>query len=179
MRVDDALPDGVPHLPWSPQITGGHRYNVAKERTHGTAVGAASPGTTDAVHHAPQSCGTARERDRHLPLRIRPASPYCVRLDLASFPDEHVTWVIGRDLLLAGTEKLSGDGDVKIWPSRQRGNTPSLYLRLERPYVTAMFATELDPIRQWLMETYIAVPAGRESLLVDWDALAASRRPPT
>ncbi|MEU2228094.1 SsgA family sporulation/cell division regulator [Streptomyces sp. NPDC012751] len=108
-----------------------------------------------------------------------PASPYCVRLDLASFPDDHVTWVIGRDLLLAGTEKLSGDGDVKIWPSRQRGNTPSLYLRLERPYVTAMFATELDPIRQWLMETYIAVPAGRESLLVDWDALAASRRPPT
>ena len=84
----------------------------------------------------------------------------------------------GFDLLLAGTEELSGEGDVKIWPSRQRGDAPSLYLRLERPHVTAMFATELHPIRRWVQETYTVVPAGGESLLVDWDALTASLLPP-
>jgi hypothetical protein len=112
-------------------------------------------------------------------LRYTPESPYSVRLDLVTSPGDQVTWVISRDLLLAGTEELSGQGDVKIWPSRQRGDTPSLYLRLERPHVSAMFATELRPIRLWLQETYTVVPAGGESLLVDWDALAASLLPPT
>ncbi|MFI0544304.1 SsgA family sporulation/cell division regulator [Streptomyces sp. WSLK1-3] len=107
-----------------------------------------------------------------------PDTPYSVRLDLETSPGEQVTWVIGRDLLLAGTEELSGEGDVRIWPSRQRGNAPSLYLRLERQHTTAMFATELHPIRQWVQETYTMVPAGGEGLLTDWDTLASSLLPP-
>ncbi|MCM3298356.1 SsgA family sporulation/cell division regulator [Streptomyces sp. NPDC058947] len=111
-------------------------------------------------------------------FRYAPESPYSVRLDLVTTPGDQVTWVVSRDLLLAGTEELSGEGDVKIWPSRQRGDAPSLYLRLERPHVTAMFATELHPIRRWVQETYTVVPAGGESPLVDWDALTASLLPP-
>ncbi|WP_329362960.1 SsgA family sporulation/cell division regulator [Streptomyces sp. NBC_01483] len=105
-------------------------------------------------------------------------NPYFVRLSMVNSPGDPVTWVVGRDLLLAGTEELSGEGDVKIWPSRQQAETPSLYLRLERPHRTATFAGELHPIRQWLQTTYAVVPAGSENLQVDWDTLTASLLPP-
>ncbi|MFC9286015.1 SsgA family sporulation/cell division regulator [Streptomyces sp. NPDC057052] len=111
-------------------------------------------------------------------FRYDRSSPFSVRLDFGSTPDDEVTWVISRDLLPAGTEGFSGEGDVKIWPSRQRGDTPSLYLRLERPGVTAMFVADLHPVRHWLDDTYVAVPAGNESMLVDWNALAGSLLPP-
>ncbi|MCX5355642.1 SsgA family sporulation/cell division regulator [Streptomyces mirabilis] len=76
-----------------------------------------------------------------------PDTAYSVRLDLVTSPGDQVTWVIGRDLLLAGTEELSGDGDVKIWPSRQRGNAASLYLRLQLSPTLEPDATPLRRLR--------------------------------
>lgn len=99
------------------------------------------------------------------------AAPFSVRLDLMTPYAPHITWVIGRDLLTTGTGELSGDADVKVWPSRRHDDTPFLYLRLERADALATFITELAPIQEWLTRTYELVPAGGESDLVDWNAL--------
>jgi hypothetical protein len=107
-----------------------------------------------------------------------PADPFSVRLDLMTPSAPRISWVIGRDLLTQGTEGLSGEADVKVWPSRRHDDTPFLYLRLERTYASAAFMTELVPIRAWLERTYDLVPRGGESRLVDWDALACCLLPP-
>ncbi|CAL9661542.1 SsgA family sporulation/cell division regulator [Streptomyces sp. Tu 3180] len=115
----------------------------------------------------------APPQDASVPCRFTfgATAPFSVRLDLMTPSAPHVTWVIGRDLLSRGTEELSGEADVRIWPSRRHDDTPFLYLRLERADVLAAFMTEQAPIREWLAKTYEVVPMGGESDLVDWDTL--------
>ncbi|MEU1366563.1 SsgA family sporulation/cell division regulator [Streptomyces sp. NPDC005803] len=104
--------------------------------------------------------------------------PFAVRMHLLVTAGIGVTWVVGRDLLAAGTERLSGEGDFKVWPSRGPHDRPSLYLRLERPQVRATFVADLTTVRRWLDDTYAMVPSGREDTLLDWDALTESLLPP-
>ncbi|MEU2339638.1 SsgA family sporulation/cell division regulator [Streptomyces sp. NPDC013172] len=128
------------------------------------------------LHHlsAPQEQGTVLCR-----FRYGAAEPLCVHLHLLLPSGQSGRWVIGRDLLLAGTERLSGEGDVKVWPSRRREGSPSLYLHFQRPSGKATFIADLTEIRQWLEHTYTVVPVDSESLLTDWDNLAAMLlRPP-
>lgn len=103
--------------------------------------------------------------------------PFAVRMNLLVTAGIGVTWVVGRDLLTAGTERLSGEGDFKAWPSRGP-HRPSLYLRLERPNVRATFVADLTTVRRWLDDTYAMVPSGRENTFLDWDALTESLLPP-
>jgi hypothetical protein len=103
--------------------------------------------------------------------------PFAVCMNLLVTAGVEVTWVVGRDLLAAGTERLSGESDFKVWPSRGP-HRPSLYLRLERPQVRATFVADLTTVRRWLDETYALVPSGREATFLDWDALTESLLPP-
>jgi hypothetical protein len=111
-------------------------------------------------------------------LSYDPNDPYVIRLELLIAEDMRVTWVVGRDLLYAGTEGLSGDGDFKVWPSRGGYHHSTLYLQLKRPNSVATFATNLRAVRHWLQDTYALVPHGTESSLLDWAALAQSLLPP-
>lgn len=105
--------------------------------------------------------------------------PLAVRLELHVSADTPVTWVVGRDVLSAGVEGLSGDGDFKAWPSRAQSATPLLYLRLERPQgKAATFAADLTEVHRWLEHTYELVPAGDEHAMLDWDTLARIPLPP-
>lgn len=122
----------------------------------------------------------APPQDASVPCRFTfgAAAPLSVRLDLMTPSAPHVTWVIGRDLLSRVTEELSGEADVRIWPSRRHDDTSFLYLRLEQAGVRAAFLTERAPVRAWLARTYEVVPLGRESDLVDWDTLARALASP-
>ncbi|MGV9355390.1 SsgA family sporulation/cell division regulator [Streptomyces misionensis] len=143
---------------------------------HGTGSRQPSSELLTTVHHlsAPQEQGTVLCR-----FRYGAAEPLCVHLHLVLPSGESGSWVVGRDLLLAGTERLSGDGDIKVWPSRRREGPPSLYLHFQRPGGSASFVADLTEIRQWLEHTYTIVPVGGEDLLTDWDSLAADLlRPP-
>ncbi|MEU2228433.1 MULTISPECIES: SsgA family sporulation/cell division regulator [unclassified Streptomyces] len=145
-------------------------------RDHGTGSPQFSSELLTTLHHltAPQEEGTVVCR-----FRYAAAEPLCVHMHLLLPSGQGMSWVIGRDLLLAGTEGLSGEGDVKVWPSRSRQGSPSLYLHFQRLDASATFVADLTEIRQWLEHTYTAVPAGTESLLTDWDDLAAGLlRPP-
>ncbi|MCG7205562.1 SsgA family sporulation/cell division regulator [Streptomyces arenae] len=104
--------------------------------------------------------------------------PLAVRLEFHVSSDVHVTWVVGRDVLIAGVQGLSGNGDFKAWPSRARSGTPLLYLRLERPQGNATFAADLSEVRGWLEHTCELVPAGAEDTLLDWDSLTGASLPP-
>ncbi|MER6977259.1 SsgA family sporulation/cell division regulator [Streptomyces carpinensis] len=111
-------------------------------------------------------------------LSYRSDAPYEVRLDLLLTEDVQVTWVVGRDLLNAGTEHRSGEGHFKVWPSRGLGDRSLLYLRMERPQGRATFAADLETVRKWLCDTYTLVPAGTETELLDWAAFTRSLLPP-
>jgi hypothetical protein len=104
--------------------------------------------------------------------------PFAVRLDLFPAAGPCTTWTVGRDLLSAGTEGLSGGGAFKVWPSRGLDGIPLLYLRLEGKQGIAVFAADRPVVRQWLNDTYAMVPAGTEAALLDWTALTESLLPP-
>ncbi|MFE9356046.1 SsgA family sporulation/cell division regulator [Streptomyces olivaceoviridis] len=104
--------------------------------------------------------------------------PFAVRMDLLVTAETRVTWVVGRDLLSAGTDRLSGEGDCKVWPSTGPGERPSLHLRLESPHGHATLAADLTVLRRWLEDTYAMVPSGSEGALLDWATLTESLLPP-
>ncbi|MDF6046219.1 SsgA family sporulation/cell division regulator [Streptomyces sp. JH14] len=101
--------------------------------------------------------------------------PFAVGIDLILETGICITWVVSRDLLFAGTKAASGEGDFKVWPScRRHSPRPYVYFSLERPDGHATFEAGLPEIRRWLESTYVLVPQGSESALLDWDALADS-----
>ncbi|MEV5958658.1 SsgA family sporulation/cell division regulator [Streptomyces sp. NPDC051987] len=104
--------------------------------------------------------------------------PFAVRMDLLVTAETCVTWVVGRDLLWGGTDRLSGEGDCKVWPGTGPHDRPLLHLRLEGPHGHATFATHLTVLRRWLDVTYAMVPSGSEGALLDWATLAESLLPP-
>jgi hypothetical protein len=91
---------------------------------------------------------------------------FAIRLDILVTPEASITWVVGRDLLIIGTDHLSGDGDVKVWPWRSPNDRPVLFLRLQRPGCKATFTGDLTVIRRWLDDTYDLVPVGGEDALL-------------
>ncbi|MFK0171041.1 SsgA family sporulation/cell division regulator [Streptomyces sp. NPDC090306] len=117
----------------------------------------------------------------HVPVdcrfSYRADDPFVVRLDLLVAPRTHVSWVVGRDLLRAGTQHLSGMADVKVWPSRVPAGRPGLHFRLSRPHGRATFTADLAVVREWLEETYDMVPAGSEAAFLNWSVVDQSLPP--
>ncbi|MGW0224812.1 SsgA family sporulation/cell division regulator [Streptomyces tendae] len=108
-------------------------------------------------------------------FRYSLGDPYAVSIDLMLAAGLSITWVVSRDLLSAGTRRPAGEGDFKVWPScRHHGREPRIYFSLDRPEGHVAFEAGLPEVQQWLDRTYQVVPAGRESDLLDLDALADS-----
>ncbi|MEV0486634.1 SsgA family sporulation/cell division regulator [Streptomyces sp. NPDC050508] len=84
-----------------------------------------------------------------------------------------VTWVLSRELLMAGLHRPSGDGDVRIWPPCPRHGGDSLWLLLRGRTGAALLEGGVAPLRAWLGETLRAVPFGAEGLAMDWDEVIA------
>lgn len=82
---------------------------------------------------------------------------------------ETVLWTFARSLLAEGLTRLSGIGDVRVWPGASDGE-PVVCLSLSSPSGTALFELPLQPLADFLAATFAAVPSGAESDLVDVDA---------
>ena len=54
-------------------------------------------------------------------LRYDSADPYAVHATFHTGARETVDWVFARDLLAEGLRRPTGCGDVRVWPSRNRG----------------------------------------------------------
>ncbi|WP_244524648.1 SsgA family sporulation/cell division regulator [Trujillonella endophytica] len=101
------------------------------------------------------------------------ADPYAVRISFGE-PDavDGISWLLGRDLLRAGLERPTGDGDVRLWPARTTGDV--LFLHLRAPSGEALFELSRTAVAAFLRQTEQVVPIGAEAtaLQVD-DELAA------
>ncbi|TLS46032.1 SsgA family sporulation/cell division regulator [Streptomyces montanus] len=107
-----------------------------------------------------------------VPVRLyyKDTDPYAVQFSFDVTPDDVVRWTFARELLDQGTTTPAGIGDVKITPV---GPLPDrcLSIELEAPDGYARLEGSIAPVKEWLAETYAAVPAGQESKAVDIDSL--------
>ncbi|MFF0294954.1 SsgA family sporulation/cell division regulator [Kitasatospora sp. NPDC004614] len=106
-------------------------------------------------------------------FRYDAAAPYEVRLTFhAGRPDE-ADWVFSRDLLRDGLDSLSGQGDVKLWPTHCPCHGLTLHLALESPHGSALLEVPRPQVKDWLERSYRIVPDGQEAeLLPDDEELA-------
>lgn len=101
------------------------------------------------------------------------AQPLEVCVEFVNDRGGAVTWVLSRDLLMAGLHRPSGDGDVRIWPPCPRHGGDSLWILLQGRTGVALLEGGIAPLRAWLGETLRSVPLGTEDLATDWDEAIA------
>lgn len=113
------------------------------------------------------------EVDLPLPtdLRYDIADPYAVCMTFYLGPQATTQWVLGRDLLMSGQQRLTGLGDVRAWPSRRLGVSKVCISigPLEEAVVLEARALALDA---FLRRTLDLVPLGTEHRHLDMDDIA-------
>ena len=108
-------------------------------------------------------------------LRYDPSDPFAVSLAIGVECGEPVLWTFARDLLSAGVQAPSGEGDITIEPAGEEIGTEERALRVT--LATDCLATMLvsmDRVVEFLVETYALVPTGTELDRVDLDAEIAA-----
>lgn len=90
-----------------------------------------------------------------------------------------VTWVFSRELLVEGTFRPCGQGDVRIWPTRPAvdgsltGKQSLLCLALTSPGGDALLEAPLAAVAAWLERAHRLVPPGGELNVLDLDGSLA------
>lgn len=82
-----------------------------------------------------------------------------------------VRWVFSRALLVTGMDRLTGDGDVVIWPTIDDDGEPAIRIRLRSPHGDALLEAPAEALEHFLSSTSRLVPPGTEHLAIDLDAL--------
>jgi Streptomyces sporulation and cell division protein, SsgA len=121
------------------------------------------------------STGTG-EADLDAELRYDPADPFAVSLAIGVDCGEPVVWTFARDLLAAGVNAPSGEGDITIEPDMSDGfgvEERRLRVTLATDCMATMLAST-DRVVEFLVETYAIVATGAELDRVDFDAEIAA-----
>lgn len=100
-------------------------------------------------------------------LRYDSNDPYAVHATFRT-GDDHVSWVFARELLADGLRYPCGDGDVRVWPARERGRGV-VFVGLSSPDGAALLEAPARSLLAFLEQTYTAVPHGTESAHLDID----------
>jgi hypothetical protein len=105
--------------------------------------------------------------------------PYAVKMAFHVGTCEPVEWTLARDLLAAALHTREGLGDVQAWPSAAPGDPAAvdgtaagsgiLNISMTSPFGHAQFETSAAAVDSFLRRTYRIVPAGQESLFIDFD----------
>ncbi len=104
-------------------------------------------------------------------LRYDSNDPWAVRVafQTGGEGDGIVEWMFARQLLTDGVAQACGDGDVRVWPALH-GTERVVNLAMASPSGSALFEIDRDALVTFLQQTYLAVPTGSESEVVDLDA---------
>lgn len=94
--------------------------------------------------------------------------PYAVTVAFHVGEDEPVEWIFARELLTVGIVREVGEGDVRVWPSKEDEDR-TVSIALSSPFGHAQFSAPVPPLAEFLHRTYEIVPAGREHEAVDID----------
>ncbi|WP_314174427.1 SsgA family sporulation/cell division regulator [Streptomyces winkii] len=95
--------------------------------------------------------------------------PYAVDVVFDLGMHEPVRWIFARELLAAGMDGPTGEGDVLVWPVRERA---VCCLSLASREGHALVEMPSGILARWLKRTHRLVPPGREAQFVDVDALS-------
>lgn len=110
------------------------------------------------------------DRPVMLDLSYGRADPYAVSLTFHMCADTTVRWVVGRDLLLDGLVKLTGVGDVQVWPCRDPGADRVHIALCPCPKQEAVVVTaSARALGSFLQRTLAVVPPGTEECHLDMD----------
>lgn len=132
--------------------------------------------------HVMMSFLASEELSFRIPVELvyEARDPYAVRFTFTLPGDAPVTWVFGRELLIDGVSRLSGEGDVRIGPvgSEYLGD---LYIRLQVGPEQALFRASAPPLVAFLDRTDRIVPLGQEPsaerIDAELDKILASQTP--
>jgi len=104
-------------------------------------------------------------------LRYDSNDPWAVRVafQTGGEGDGIVEWMFARQLLTDGVAKACGEGDVRVWPA-VHGDERVVNFAMASPSGAALFEIDRDALVEFLQQTYLAVPTGHESEVVDLDA---------
>jgi hypothetical protein len=102
-------------------------------------------------------------------LHYDPTDPYAVT---AMFMTGHaaVQWTFGRELLSAGLDEPSGDGDVHVWPCLDSEGHAVVIVELHSPDGEALVQARTGDLRRFVEKTCRVVPPGTESGRIDVDS---------
>ncbi|MDR3035737.1 MAG: SsgA family sporulation/cell division regulator [Kitasatospora sp.] len=88
------------------------------------------------------------------------SDPFAVRLTFHLPGDEPVTWVFARELLVDGTGRPTGEGDVHVHPADEDLGETCVVLR--SPAGDALLRAATAPLLAFLARTDRLVPMGQE-----------------
>ena len=103
-------------------------------------------------------------------LRYSAQDPLAVEALFDDGRPDPVRWVLARDLLSAGLDRRTGDGDVIVWPTQDALDRSAVHLRLRSPNGDALLEAPADAVAAFLAETARLVPLGTEYQHLDVDA---------
>ena len=95
--------------------------------------------------------------------------PYAIRMAFHVGADEPVEWIFARDLLAAGLEGPTGEGDVQIWPAEEDG-CEVFNIALCSPFGQAHFEAPITATADFLKRTFEVISAGQESEFINLDS---------
>lgn len=98
------------------------------------------------------------------------ADPIAVTALFTTGDEAPVRWVFARDLLEAGLDQPSGEGDVLVWPTHDMAGRPAVHIRLCSPHGDALVEASADEVAEFLAETWRLVGPGEERRHLDVDA---------
>lgn len=88
------------------------------------------------------------------------------------FGEDPVVWRVDREMILTGSLKPTGDGEIRLRPALDGG----LLLRLGPAGQRAVVRCEQEALGRFVRDTFLLVPQGTEERHIDWGPLLASLR---
>ena len=113
---------------------------------------------------------TGRGHHIHSVLAYQHQDPFAVNMTFLT-PDESLTWTFGRDLLIEGLRRTSGDGDVSVAPSISPDGRAIVLITLSSPDGHLILQAPTSQISEFVARSLAVVPIGDEAANLDIDAL--------
>ncbi|MGW7426717.1 SsgA family sporulation/cell division regulator [Streptomyces sp. NPDC054813] len=121
------------------------------------------------IRAEPVTCRTVvalLEEEAPLPvitdLRYDSAEPYSIFIAFNAGADVVIEWEFGRELLTSGRRRLTGLGDVQVWPAEIRGHG-LVYMSFRSGWEMFVVAASAVVIDEFLKSALEVVPLGEES----------------
>ncbi|MEU2546962.1 SsgA family sporulation/cell division regulator [Streptomyces roseolus] len=98
--------------------------------------------------------------------------PHALSIAFHLLGEDEVVWRFDREMILTGSLRPTGDGEIQLRPDPDGG----LLLLLGPSGQRAVVRCEQDALGRFVRETFVLVPQGTEERHIDWGPLFASLR---